>query len=618
MSRSFKACIGIVSAAWFCLGTRLLPPASLQDRFGASPATLPVYIEESHAGSFYWLIENLSPRADRRLLLFDAHSDATEIFDSDRIRREVAAARMKGTLPELASSWRERGVIQSFNWIEPLLPEYFADVVWVAGDDLSPLEILRRKREAVYEINGHEETAPRNCGDLGRRYRVTDLRRLQKQEPLKGPVIASVDLDYFASCPPAETEIRLGKVLDCILAVPGLEAVTVAISTPYLASGAQADILLRTLLEKLTDVVNVRILYAPWAETGPDRSRLARVYAREGRAWRRFQIGNASPALRGFLLQAGGKIDVAGEKWPELSATWRQAETEQFWISVWSEQERLTPRKHYYLRSDEPFTLRLNPDVSERPLNSIEWLVMTPSARSYNLTGRQYGFADGAPRCLQWREIPVPGADGRSEIDHGMLRDFFDPVTGCGTVRIRAAIERNGMVFRTLPVCLMGYRDPTFPGRLTEIFNLPYILGSSLIRADGLTGPDAAYGADCAGFLIYGWRRMGFEIPYVNPRQLESYMEELDAVEKFRNGLALGRDGPIALSASLIDTGLLLHFGGHVAALFRDNPPLGFLDAGDLVAHQLEDYPQLLPLGDLMRSVRGKSFRVMRLKPRMP
>jgi len=55
---------------------------------------LPIYIEDNHAGTFYWLAQNIDLDQSYTLILFDAHSDASGIFDSDKIRyalRNVAS-----------------------------------------------------------------------------------------------------------------------------------------------------------------------------------------------------------------------------------------------------------------------------------------------------------------------------------------------------------------------------------------------------------------------------------------------------------------------------------------------------------------------------------------------
>ncbi len=67
-----------------------LPPVPRLQR----QIVLPVYIEDNHAGTFYWLAQNIDLDQSYTLILFDAHSDASGIFDSDKIRdalRNVAS-----------------------------------------------------------------------------------------------------------------------------------------------------------------------------------------------------------------------------------------------------------------------------------------------------------------------------------------------------------------------------------------------------------------------------------------------------------------------------------------------------------------------------------------------
>src|SRR6266480_451286 len=83
---------------------------------------LPIYIEDNHAGTFYWLAQTIHLDQPCTLILFDAHSDASGIFDSDKIRgaiRNVASVEVRQTLLD---RWRSEGAVQSFNWIEPLMP----------------------------------------------------------------------------------------------------------------------------------------------------------------------------------------------------------------------------------------------------------------------------------------------------------------------------------------------------------------------------------------------------------------------------------------------------------------------------------------------------------------
>lgn len=64
--------------------------------------------------------------------------------------------------------------------------------------------------------------------------------------------------------------------------------------------------------------------------------------------------------------------------------------------------------------------------------------------------------------------------------------------------------------------------------------------------------------------------------------------------------------------------GLVIHFGSHVAALLEDRPPIGTLDATDLVAHQLEGVPEMLSLGELLTKRDNPHFDLLRVARRRP
>src|SRR5438067_5736564 len=137
---------------------------------------LPIYIEDNHAGTFYWLAQNIDLDQPCTLILFDAHSDASGIFDSDNIRdalRDVASAKDRQTLLD---RWRSEGAVQCFNWIEPLMPAPIAKVIWVPAEKLSLAEIRERTQQAMTLLDGHLEAAPRKSGSFRGSYVVSDFR----------------------------------------------------------------------------------------------------------------------------------------------------------------------------------------------------------------------------------------------------------------------------------------------------------------------------------------------------------------------------------------------------------------------------------------------------------
>src|SRR5437868_11630797 len=141
------------------LATVLLVAVAIRWAAGA-PIAVPIYIEDNHAGSFYWLAGQLDLDEEYTLIHFDAHTDASGIYDSDQIRERLRRVSSLEERRELLEHWREKGAIQCYNWIEPLMPAPIANVLWVR----------RRKsvseREAREQLDGHLEAAPRASGSF--------------------------------------------------------------------------------------------------------------------------------------------------------------------------------------------------------------------------------------------------------------------------------------------------------------------------------------------------------------------------------------------------------------------------------------------------------------------
>ena len=146
------------------------------------PSRLPIYIEDNHAGTFYWLAQNIDLDQSYTLILFDAHSDASGIFDSDKIRdalRNVASTQDRQTLLD---RWRSKGAVQCFNWIEPLMPAPIEKVIWVPAEKLSASQIREHRQQATALLDGHLEAAPRKSGSLQEAYVVSDFEHLEKAD----------------------------------------------------------------------------------------------------------------------------------------------------------------------------------------------------------------------------------------------------------------------------------------------------------------------------------------------------------------------------------------------------------------------------------------------------
>ena len=176
--------------------------------------------------------------------------------------------------------------------------------------------------------------------------------------------------------------------------------------------------------------------------------------------------------------------------------------------------------------------------------------------------------------------------------------------TGCGAIRLQARAEINHHIRETPAIEIRRFAGTGFRAALTEQFGLPYLFGSGELRDGTNTGPETGWGADCANFLVYALRRQGRQIPWCNPRQLKKYLEPV-AEE--------AGTGALKFTEEEIAEGLVVHFGSHVAVVMEDRPPIGTLDRGDLVAHQLEGVPEMLSLGELLAKRNNPRFDLLRV-----
>jgi hypothetical protein len=530
-------------------------------------ASLPVYIEDSHAGSFYWLAQNLNLTSDYDLILVDAHSDSTEIADSDVIRRKLLESAGANQLASLLRDWRTRGTIQCFNWLEPLIPRPISKVWFIPAKSLTTSEIAARRLEIRRQINAHEMTRPRSEGDLSGRFAILDWDHFAPAR-FNRPVVASIDLDYFAS------DSNVAEVFDKLLKLPRLDAITIAISRPYLGSDQQAHLLVGEVIRYLSRVINSEIHFEPYARTGEDWSQRAKQFYSRGLAVPHYEVAKAPPFLRGLMLQNANRIHVSQQsaQWSELLDNWR-CDDHLPVIRVSAQEVRL----------GLPLRVTFD-DLPDLPGRHIRWKALLPTNTTYNLTGESQGFANGAPKYLTYRETTILRTDDLLELTETDLIPYLDSKTGLGTLRVYCELTDGRNTYLSNIVRFSRTYGRGYPGRLSEIFNLPYVYGSALID------PDSRYGADCSNFIIYGRRREGGNIPYVNPQGLLPYLETLDEFRGFQSGVAQGLRGPIVITEPVLRRGLLLHLGKHVAAI---SDGVGPLTGTTPVVHQLEGYPEI-------------------------
>jgi hypothetical protein len=566
--------------------------------------TLPIYVENSHAGSFYWLAQQLDLDEEITLVHFDAHSDASAVFDSDELRDRLRRVASSEERRELLDRWRQVGAIQCFNWIEPLMPAPIANLIWVRGEKLRKSEAAALQKTATGQLDGQLEAAPRSAGSLATRCRVLGLEDLRANIKDGTPVVITIDLDYFAEVHPGARAAAFERVWKFVAGCRNLRAVTFAISRPYLASDDQADALVRLALAASLSLPTARIQFEPFEKVGNDRSLRARELRSQKRDVPGFSLTNASEELRALLLANRERITVHADTaaWEKLLGQW----------------EKEAPTIHLAIRNHEPSTDNIwrvpvlestEADLITEPwdaaVSRVEWIALTPEHVRGNLTAEradEIGFASGAPPRPRWRETRLRQNGGALPIE--ALRDFFDRRTGCGAIRLQARVEINHHIRETPAIEIRRFAGTGFRAALTEQFGLPYLFGSGALRDGTNTGPETGWGADCANFLVYAFRREGRQVPWCNPRQLRKYLEPV----MLKTGA-----GEAKFSAEDAAAGLVIHFGSHVAALLEDRPPIGILDATDLVAHQLEGVPEILSLGELLTKRNNPHFDLLRM-----
>ncbi len=283
----------------------------------ASP--LPIYIEDNHAGTFYWLAQKIDLDQPCMLILFDAHSDASGIFDSDKIRyalRNVASTQERQALLD---RWRSKGAVQCFNWIEPLMPAPIEKVIWVPADKLSASQISEHRQQATALLDGHLEAAPRKSGPFQEAYIVSDFEHLEKQIDPNQRLIVTIDLDYFAGLAEAKREQAFARIWNFVIERPNLYAITFAISRPYLKSEDDADRLLKLAVMSALSLPMAQIEIEPFLTVANDHSNLAKKLMVKGERPPAFDVAQITQELRARILSERERINVLHD-----SARWQQ------------------------------------------------------------------------------------------------------------------------------------------------------------------------------------------------------------------------------------------------------------------------------------------------------
>lgn len=564
---------------------------------------LPIHIAESHGGTFYFLAGELKNNASCTLLLFDAHDDATAIFGSDAIRKTLRSSESDGMRSSVFDEWRRRGVVQSFNWLEPLMPDRIARVIWVAGERIAPRRLAALMKSGRDQLDLFEEIEPRSCGVLESRLRVTDLAAMKDDPWLKrgaGGIIVSIDLDFFAETPDERLAEVFQAVWKNVMTLPDLRAVSFAVSTPWHRDPARAERLACMALEAAGSVANAGIRFEPFEDLGPDRSTRAKKLVASGSCAFKLDLKTASPGLRTVLLSMRGRFRTRNhsERLEELMNAWA---AEPFLPEIVPVGRTIDPDGRLHVRLDQEIRFHLK----NRGGGTVRWFAMVPGAARFNVFGDGYGFAEQAGRYVfrVRREIGKgPSIAGEA------LIPVLDPVTRTGTVLLFAEVERDGDTWRSkaIEIAVRGIGMSGFRGALSEVFARPYVFGAALLKKGPRDGPDLALGADCSTFLIDGLRRNGRLMNWTDAEGLYRQLEPVAEWPDFRVPRA------IPISAEEIEAGFFVFLGRHIAAVWEDRQPIGVVGREDVLVHQLEGYPELISLNTLMN--KKKWLKLARLR----
>ena len=588
-------------AARFCVAVLLATVAPAI----AEANALPIYIEDNHAGTFYWLAQHIDLDPASTLVLFDAHSDASGIFDSDKIRDVLRNVASREDRLALLDRWRSHGVVQCFNWIEPLMPAPIENVIWVPAERLSPEEIRKRTQEATALLDGHLEAAPRKSGSFVGSYAVTDFENLEKHIDPSQPLIVTIDLDYFAGLPAAEQEKAFARIWNFVIERPNVRAITFAISRPYLKTEEEAYRLLGLALTSALSLPTAQIEFEPFLTVANDQSNLAKELMVKGEKLPAFDVGLAPQELRARILSESKRITLRHDaaRWQRLLRHWNEAP--QLHLQVKNRQP--STDNVWRMPTHEAGEIELVTEPWTAKPEKIEWFALTPKYLRCNVTdlsSDQVGFvANAAPRPA-WNEIAIDHRD--SVLPITKIDNLFDRQLHCGSLRLRARAIVDGKIRETPVLELRRFTGSGFRAAITEQFGLPYLFGSGELSEDLDTGPETNLGADCANFVVYALRRQGQRVPWSDPKRLREYLDPLARSVT---------PGTAKISAEDLQRGMIVHLGTHVAAVMQDREPVGILDENDLVAHQLGGTPEMLTLGQLLRERRKNCFDLLRVPP---
>lgn len=220
------------------------------------------------------------------------------------------------------------------------------------------------------------------------------------------------------------------------------------------------------------------------------------------------------------------------------------------------------------IRAEEDGRLTLHPDNNL----DVTWIRLEPHATCANLLthlSEGKAFSGGlAPSALLWRATRrLSAADGQLAADHVPLGvSWWQAEVPSGQ---RSAVTRVNRSEGT-----------GMHAALSALLGTPYMFGAGLVTERAAPVAAAGWGNDCANFLASAARDCGARVLCVCPAQLRGYLQPYEG-------------------GAFVD--LVYHADNHVAALWRDEPPLGQWGPEDLLVHHLGGMPEVLSRAEFER-----------------
>ncbi|MFM7376487.1 MAG: hypothetical protein ACKO39_15265, partial [Chthoniobacterales bacterium] len=529
----------------------------------APAAALPVFFADNHAETFGWVLRTFDPDLPLTMVLVDAHSDAAAAERSEQIREEARRVPDLAERARRVESWRAGGRIQCQNWIEPLLPRPFERVLWVARPQLKAKQRDALQRDAVEFLDARLEVEPRGAQSFAARWRTLDLAELEAWRPELEPVVLAIDLDFFAGHP--EASALFARVWRAAMDWPGLAGVAFAISRPWLTDNAEADRLVAMAVDAVMHTRGTRVDWDLSVDDRPDGTQKAKDHAAAGRPVPRWDVARAAPAIRAALASRADRWELhdrARKVDASLLGSWPQAAWQVDGLEADDDGVYRFPAGRL-----PEIRIALNEDAGAS--GRVRWSARVPERVAYDVlpqTGLGKAFAKNAGRWVHEVRRPLAKSAGPS-LAPAAWQELLDAKTGAGRVRIEAEWEKDGAWFSAGVLELRAVEGEGFRAGLSECFGMPYVFGIALMAENGRHGVETGWGSDCSNFLIHAWRRAGVPLEWGDPGRLRAGLETV--AEKVTAG------NPVPINDEMLQRGLAIDFGNHVAALWDDTEPRG-------------------------------------------